>query len=551
MSEDLLRRPLSRRRLLVTSASIGAAVGAGSLIGPRAFAAKPKPTGQVIIGLSQEPTVFDPRLAHIEVDEGVYMALFSPLWTVDPQGHLLPRLASEVPTTANGGISADGLKWTIKLRGDAKWHDGTPFTSEDVKFTLQSILAPNFPAYSRVGHELVENIETPAPDRVSWTMKKPFAPYTSILAWTYMVPKHKLEGQPPTGGAFVSHPIGTGPFKWQQRVPGDHIRLAANTDYFGDGPLLETAIYKYVPDLTVLFTQFQTGDIDYIGLQGISADHYQEALKLSDRKVVKAPQSFIENFYFNLGLPQFQEKVVRQAIYYAYDKDSIIQQIYYGLPTGSESYLPKQSWAYNPNLPKHEYNPGKARQMLDQAGWKPGAGGVREKNGVRLSFTNSTTAGNHLREQVQQLLQQNFQEIGVEMKIHNLPPAVMWGDYWIKSKFETAIVGIDFMVGPDPDASDYFASASIAAKTGSGQNTMQYANPEVDKLLQEGATTLDRAKRVAIYQKLQAVLRDDLPFLPQQQYVEIEGTKSKLLGYVPNINVRLNTWNLETWHWTS
>ncbi len=362
----------------------------------------------MVIGLSQEPTVFDPRRPHIEVDDGVYQALFSPLWTVDPKGNLLPRLAAEIPTTSNGGISADGLTWSIKLRPGVKWHDGTPFTSEDVKFTIESIMAPDFPAYSRTGHELVENIQTPAADRVTWTMKKPFAPYSSILAWTYIVPQHKLQGEPVTGGQFAANPVGTGPFKWQQRVPGDHITLIANTDYFGDGPMLATAVYKYIPDLTVLFTQFRTGDIDYIGLQGISADHYQEAIKIPDRTVVNAPLSFIECFYFNLGLPQFQERVVRQALYAAYDKDSIIQQLYYGLPTQSESYLPKQSWAYNPNLPKHEYNPEKAKQMLDEAGWKPGPGGVREKGGVRLSFSNSTTAGNHLREQVQQLIAAEF-----------------------------------------------------------------------------------------------------------------------------------------------
>ena len=540
---------LSRRRLLVTTAALGAA----SVARPHALFAqtKPKPAGQVVIGFSQEPTVFDPRLAHIEVDDGVYMALFSPLWAVDPKGNLLPRLAAEVPTVANGGISADGLTWTIKLRSGVTWHDGTPFTSDDVKFTIESVIAPGFPAYSRTGHEFVENIQTPAPDRITWTMKKPFAPYLSILAWFFIVPKHKLEGQLPLSETFVQHPIGTGPFKWQERVSGDHITLTANESYFGDGPLLATAIYKYIPDLTVLFTQFRTGDIDYIGLQGISADHYDEAKKFADRTVVKAPLSFIECFYFNLGLPQFQDRAVRQALYLAYDKDSIIQQLYYGIPVPSESYLPQQSWAFNPNLPKHEYNPDKAKQMLDAAGWKPGSGGIREKNGVTLSFSNSTTAGNHLREQVQQLLQQDFQEIGVAMTIKNLPPAVMWGDYWIKSHFETAIVGLDFMVGPDPDASDYLSSASIAAKTGSGQNTMQYDSPVVDQLLLQGATTIDQAKRVPIYQKLQEVLRDDLPFLPQHQYVEIEGTKSKLLGFVPNINVRTNTWNLETWHWTS
>ncbi len=534
---------LSRRHLLVTTAAIGTAPSLGWA------ETKPKPIGQVIIGLSQEPTVFDPRRPHIEVDDGIHLAVYSPLWAVAPSGEMLPRLALEVPTVANGGLSGDGLTWSLKLRPGVKWHDGTPFTSADVAFSLQSMKMKDFPAYSRAGHSLVQNVQTLAPDRITWTMKKPYAPYLSILSWFFIVPKHKLENEPIMGGHYAENPVGTGPFKWKERVPGDHITLVANDDYFGDGPLLQTAIFKYIPDLTVLYTQFRTGDIDYIGLQGISADHFAEAKKLADRTIYTAPQASVENFYFNLGLPQFAEKAVRQAVYYAYDKDSIIQQLYYGLPRPTESYLPMQSWAYNPDLPKHEYNIEKAKVTLDAAGWKPGSDGVRAKNGVRLAFTNSTTAGNHLREQVQQLLQQDFKQIGVEMTIKNLPPAVMWGDYWVKSQFETAIVGINFMVGPDPDASNYFASSEIAAKTGAGQNTMQYSNPEVDRLLQEGASELDRGKRVPIYQKLQQVLRDDLAFLPQHQYALIEGTKAKVKGYEPDINVRLNTWNLASWHW--
>jgi peptide/nickel transport system substrate-binding protein len=233
------------------------------------------------------------------------------------------------------------------------------------------------------------------------------------------------------------------------------------------------------------------------------------------------------------------------------DKQSIIKDIYYGLPTEAESYLPSQAWAFNPNLPKQEYDPDKAKRMLDDAGWKAGAGGVREKNGVRLEFTNSTTAGNHLREQVQQVLQQGWQDVGVKLTIKDLPPAVMWGDYWMKSQFDTGIAGIDFMSGPDPDASDYFLSTSTPAKGGSGQNTFQYVNPKVDSLLQKGGTTLDQAARVPIYQRIQAIVRDDLPFLPLFQYTLIEGTKAKLIGYKPNVNVRSNCWNINEWYWST
>jgi peptide/nickel transport system substrate-binding protein len=121
----------------------------------------------------------------------------------------------------------------------------------------------------------------------------------------------------------------------------------------------------------------------------------------------------------------------------------------------------------------------------------------------------------------------------------------------MKSQFDTSVVGADFMSGPDPEASDYFRSTSTPAKGGSGQNTFQYVNPEVDSLLQQGGTTLDQAKRVPIYQKMQEIIRRDLPFLPIFQYTFIEGTKAKLVGYAPNVNVRSNCWNISTWYWSA
>ena len=191
---------------------------------------KPKPSGQVIVGLSQEPTVFLPLLPHIEVDDGIYMSLFSPLWAVDPKGELLPRLAIEIPSAENGGVSADGLNWRIKLRGDVTWHDGKPFTAEDVKFTLGLLQDPKFPAGSRAGHERLKDITVVSPTEITWRMDEPFSPYASILAWTWMVPKHLLEGQAdPMSSPFLRAPVGTGPFKWGDRVPGDHITLLANT----------------------------------------------------------------------------------------------------------------------------------------------------------------------------------------------------------------------------------------------------------------------------------------------------------------------------------
>ncbi len=514
----------------------------------RAMAQDKAAKGQLTVGFSQEPTVFNPHMPHIEVDEGIHFSIFDPLFYVDEKGAFVAALAAEVPTVENGGISADGLNWKVKLRDDVKWHDGKPFTAEDVKFTLELLVDPNFRSWRKTGHEFVRDLTVVSPTEITWKMEKPFAPYPSILASTFITPKHLLGAEADRNtAAYNNAPVGTGAFKWKERVAGDYILLDANTEYFGDGPHIERLVYKYVPDLNVMYTQFKTGDIDVVGLQWITPDHYDEAKDLAGKVVNVVPGSTIESLSFNMERPQFKEPAVREALYAAIDKQSIIEALYYGLPTPTESYVPQQSFYYNPDLPKHEYSIEKAKKLLDDAGWAPGADGIRAKDGVKLAFTCSTTAGNHIREQVQQYMQQSFKDIGVEMTISNLPPAVMWGDYWMLSKFDSVIVGLDFLTGPDPDTSDFFRSTSSAAKGGSGQNTWQFVNKDVDDLLAKGGSLFVPEKRKAVYLKIQEIMRKELPLLPLFQYATVRGHKQGVENVKPNVNNRIDTWNVATW----
>ncbi|MGV1945440.1 MULTISPECIES: peptide ABC transporter substrate-binding protein [Agrobacterium] len=514
----------------------------------RAMAQDKAAKGQLTVGFSQEPTVFNPHMPHIEVDEGIHFSIFDPLFYVDEKGAFVAALAAEVPTVENGGISADGLNWKVKLRDDVKWHDGKPFTAEDVKFTLELLVDPNFRSWRKTGHEFVRDLTVLSPTEITWKMEKPFAPYPSILASTFITPKHLLGAEADRNtAAYNNAPVGTGAFKWKERVAGDYILLDANTEYFGDGPHIERLVYKYVPDLNVMYTQFKTGDIDVVGLQWITPDHYDEAKDLAGKVVNVVPGSTIESLSFNMERPQFKEPAVREALYAAIDKQSIIEALYYGLPTPTESYVPQQSFYYNPDLPKHEYSIEKAKKLLDDAGWAPGADGIRAKDGVKLAFTCSTTAGNHIREQVQQYMQQSFKDIGVEMTISNLPPAVMWGDYWMLSKFDSVIVGLDFLTGPDPDTSDFFRSTSSAAKGGSGQNTWQFVNKDVDDLLAKGGSLFVPEERKAVYLKIQEIMRKELPLLPLFQYATVRGHKQGVENVKPNVNNRIDTWNVATW----
>ncbi|HWK44481.1 MAG TPA: peptide ABC transporter substrate-binding protein [Stellaceae bacterium] len=528
-------------------------LGGAALLSARfAAAAQPsaKPAGQVIVGLSQEPTVFNPLMPAIEVDQGVWWSLFNPLWGVDPQGNFTPQLAREVPSIENGGVSKDGLVWKLRLREGVTWHDGTPFTAEDVKFTLDLINTPGFRAGSRQGHNLLRDVTVTGPHEITWRMERAYSPYVSLLAWVFIVPKHLLgTADDPNTAPFNNAPVGTGPFRWSERVPGDHITLVANERYFGEGPRLERVVFKYIPDLTALYTQFRTGQIDHASIDGILANFYDEAKSLKGRVISVNPSIGLESIAPNHGFPILGEKAVRQALYAGMNKQAIIDVIYYGLPKPAESFLPPEAWAFDAGLPAHRHDPVQANEILDKAGWLRGSRGIRERDGKPLEFALSTTSGNPLREQVQQLLMQDWQQIGVSMTINNKPAAVMWGDFWVKSQFQAALVGSTFMTGNDPDCSYRFNSAAIPAKGGSGSNTYQYVNPEVDRLLQQGQTSFDKAERKAIYQKVQQAVRDDLAILPIYRPSPVEGFKEGLMGYQPNVNVRSNCWNIETWYW--
>lgn len=540
---------MTRRNFLLSTTAAAAAM---ALSTPgAAFAQSPPaaPKGQVIIGLTQEPTVFNPLMAGIEVDESIWMQIFSPLWVASPEGELQPRLATEIPTEANGGIAEDGLLWTIKLRDDVKWHDGKPFTAEDVKYSLELVNTPNFRAGTRQGHDLITEIVVKGPHELTWRMKKPYAPYFALLCSTYIVPKHLLSVAPDPNTAFANGPVGTGPFVWSERVSGDSITLTANPDYFGDGPYLERAIFKYIPQATALYAQFRTGQIDITIGTGIPANYFKEASGLAGFKVEAVPNASLEIVMPNLENPALKDKVVRQALFAAIDKESIIDAIYYGLHHPTVSFAPRESWAYDTNLKPHVFDIDAANEMLEAAGWEMGSDNVRVKDGVRLEFDVSTTTGSALREQAQQLMIQVWEQIGAKAKIDNKPAAVIWGDFYRQSQFQTLLVGTAFRTGTDPDPSNRFLSTAIPAQGGAGGNYMQWKNEEADKLMIEGIATFDQARRKAIYSRLQEIVREELPILPIYQYTIVEGRKETLMGYSPNINARQNTWNLGEWYW--
>ncbi len=558
------RGRLDRRQVLAGAAAIGTALGAGgakalTLGGGLAdLAGSPSPmlqrvagaeAGTVILGLTQEAVNFNPLLyVNTGVETSVEFAVFDSLWKIDETGKFVPNLATEIPTIANGGISADGLTWTIKLRSDAKWHDGTPFTAKDVVFTYEAVMNPKNAVRGRAGHDRVKAFVALDDHTVKATLVEPFAPYLVVWQKTSIIPRHLLADVPDMNtAAFNTEPVGTGPFKFKARAAGDHIEFEGNPNYHGEGPHLKTLIQKYVPDQQVLYAQFQTGQVSILDLQGLPPELLPRARQLPNKIVAPVSTNFVEFIYFNCGKPQFSDKRVRQALYLAMDKKSLIDKLYFGVPPRTLSYLPPDHWAYNGALKDPGHDAAKAAAILDEAGWKVGSGGIREKDGVKLSFTISTTAGNKSRERSQQFLQQNLKAINVEMSINNMPASVVWGEYTVKSQFDTLQVAWDPLLYPDPDYGARIASDQIPAKGGNGANYVQYENKEIDELSKRGVAEVDTDKRKRIYARIQEILLDEVPFAPLFVLPLIVGTDKSVRNYKPNPYTAINSWNCNEW----
>ena len=545
------RKKITRRDFIKTTGMVTAgAVLSGSAVGmlpKNAWAAK----NNVIVGMTQEPVNFNPLLyVNSGTEEVPEACMFDALWDVNEKGEFIPNLAVKVPTLENGGISPDGMVWKIELKKGVKWHDGAPFSAKDVEFTYKTIVNPEVAIRSRSGFDLISEFKIIDDAHVEIILSKPFVPFAWAWQKMHVVPAHILSKEKDINTAtFNTQPVGTGPYKLVKRVAGSHMVYKAYPDYHRGAPAIETVIHKFVPDQTVAYTQFKTGEIDVFGLHGVPPERFEESRTLPGRDALETPAPWVEFVYFNCGKPQFQEKVVRQALYYAIDKGRWIKDIYYGLPPRTLSYLHPTHWAYNSNLVDPGYNPGKAAEMLDVAGWKKGADGIREKNGVKLQFSMSTTAGSKAREQAQAMIQAGWKEIGVAMEIKNMPASVVWGEYTTKSQFDTLMVGWEPTVGMDPDYTARCHSLQIPVKTGTGSNYVQYENPELDKLLDEGVLISDMAKRKAIYEKIQAILHDDVPFAPIFAYMFMYGKKSDLRGYEINPYTTDITWNIQDWHW--
>jgi peptide/nickel transport system substrate-binding protein len=458
----------------------------------------------LIEGSIGEPTILIPMLSGDAASQDVAGLIFNGLVKYDTDLSIIGDLAE------SWDISKDGLVITFHLRKGVRWTDGKEFTADDVKFGFDTITNKNTPtAYSE---DFLQAKKAEVLDKYTFrvTYDKPYAP--ALASWGNLVvlPKHLLEGRDLTKTDFGRNPVGMGPYKLTNWVPGQELTLDSNHDYFDGRPYVDRFIYRIIPDTATMFLELQTGGVDMMGLTPIQYTKQTESeyFKNNFRKF-RYPQFVYTYMGFNLKSPFFQDGRVRQAIAHAIDKQEIVDVVLFGLGSPATGPYVPHTWPYNPNVKKYPYDPEKAKKLLLEAGWKDTDGdGVLDKDGRPFEFTIRTNMGNTLRLNTATIIQGELAKIGIKVHIEAIEWSTFVNEFIDKRRFEAVILG--WSISPDPDQYDIWYSKKTKEKE---FNFVSYSNPEVDALLEEGRRTYDIAKRKRAYFRIQEILAEDLPYI--------------------------------------
>jgi peptide/nickel transport system substrate-binding protein len=505
--------------------------------------------GVVRIGFQVSPNTLDPLLAANTTEDNIDHFMFDNLVSADAKGNEVPMLAAVVPTVANGGISKDGLTLTYHLRKGVTWSDGYPFTSKDVKFSWSAILNPNNNVITQTGYALVKSVDTPDANTVAFHMKQKFSPAINTLFGESdspyeIVPEHILGKLHDINNVpFNSSPIGTGPFVLKEWVRGDHITLIPNDHYFLGKPKLREIIARFIPDENTEVNALRTHDIDW--QFEASPDEYKALKTVPDIKIVLQQRNQFEGLQMNNTHPPLDDVRVRQAIAYAIDAPKLVNDITGGSAVVADQDLPPIMWAYASDVTRYPLDLPKARALLREAGWTPGADGILAKNGQKLSLTIVYNVSNATRRAAVVQVQAMLKTIGIDVFVKAYQGGLLFatmgqGGILQNGKFDLGWTG--WVAGVDPDQSSQFM---CDARPPHGNNTDFYCNPRLDAAENVALTNFDIPTRKKAYAEIEAILTREVPrrivWWPRQ----VHPLNPDLRNFAPNIVTE--TWNAYTW----
>lgn len=507
--------------------------------------------GVLRVALPQDVKTLNPILDSTTADGFVDRLMFEPLLSADSHGEPVPMLAVAVPTSNNGGISKDGLTITYRLRRNARWSDGVPVTSEDVKWSWQAIMNPANNVVSRHGYDFIQSIDTPDTRTAVVHLKSPFAPFVNTFFAESdqpfeVVPAHVLSKYPNVNQIpFNTAPsVSDGPFRFVEWVHGDHVLLSANDSFFMGAPKLHQIRIEVIPDEHTSIQLLRTHAIDYMFQASVNT--YREVKTIPDVRVVWNNMNGFQGIAFNLSHDPLRDVRVRTAIVAAIDKAELVNTLTSGQEKTASEDLPDWMWAFNPGAQPPPYDPTRARRLLAEAGFVIGSDGIARRNGVplRLAFVSDSADATHRKLIV--IVQSMLRNVGIEADIKLYPldllyaPAGMGG---IMHRGQFDLITYPWYSGIDPDNSSQFMCRNFPPY---GYNDSRYCVPEMERAQTPALAANDRATRRRAYFEIEKLLARDNPLVFLWWQRQQEPVSVDFKGFAPNPVVE--SWN--AWQWS-
>lgn len=502
------------------------------------------------VALQQEPATLNPVLGTLAIETDADNLLFDGLFRNDERGDLIPDLATRVPTQQNGDISRDGLTITYHLVRNARWSDGQPVTSDDVKFTYEAIVNPNNNVVTREPYSAYQRVDAPDPYTVVVHLKQPDAPSAIASFTTFVqgaiVPAHVLRGAADFNHSpFGTTPVGSGPYRLVSWHHGSDMTFEANPTYFRGAPKIARIVWHFIPNENSIIAGLRSHDIDLVDKFGVTP--YFQLGHVPGLIPSLGPLLAWEHLAFNTASGPLQDVRVRRALCEGMNMSEIYAKVIHGMgDLGVGLEHPRGQW-YDRSLKPCPFDPAHAKALLDQAGWRAGADGMRSKDGVPLRIVYSTIAGVIDREQTQVILQSRWREIGVDTQLKNFPPSTFFapaqaGGILYGGKFDVAQCAF-FIRSTDPERADYDSIDRIPPL---GINHAFWRNPRVGALEVQGARIYDPAARKKIYDQVQQIEADQVPYLTMRWWTDIAMHDVRLRGVHPPLDGSIY-WNVQDW----
>ncbi|EOP48114.1 ABC transporter substrate-binding protein [Bacillus cereus] len=468
-----------------------------------------------VVGMPSPGGIFLPHFMENGWDGNITQAIFAPLVGLDKEGKPIPILAKK------WDISEDQLTYTFHLKDDLKFSDSSPLTADDVAFTLTLLHDPTYSgatdisqtaikggqAYKEGKATSIEGIQVIDPKTITITTEKINAQTLSliggeVISKAYYGKEYK-QGNLEYLKELYGKPMGAGAYKLDKYIPGQEVRFVANENYFEGKPKIEHFIYKITKGDTKL-QQFQAGEVDYDGFT-TNAETIEQLKELGFANVNVYTGSSYGYIKMNYKKSYFKDKRVRQAFIYGLERQKVIDTYFQGYASLVNVPITPVSWAYTEEgINKYEYNLEKAKKLLDEAGWKAGSDGIREKDGQKLKVSYFASSASKINDVMIPVMKEDYKKIGVDfnpeyMDFNTMISKVIKGDY------DLAMVSTPMIDDPSGTIEEFVSTSK--------RNYDGYHNPKVDELAKQALETLDIEKRKEIYKKLYQELSEDPPVI--------------------------------------